>query len=84
MKKQIKNPEVKIYTTPTCHWCMLTKEFFKEHKVKYQEIDVSKDQKLVEEMVKKSGQYGTPVIDIDGKITVGFDEEALRKGLKIK
>ncbi len=76
--------KVKIYTTPTCHWCMLTKEFFKEHKVKFQEIDVSKDQKLVKEMVKKSGHLGTPVIDIDGNIIVGFDEDALRKILKIK
>ena len=75
---------VKIYTTPTCIWCAKTKEFFKENKVKYKEIDVSKNTKNAEEMVKISGQRGTPVIDVNGKIIVGFDEDALRKELKVK
>ncbi len=73
---------VQIYSTPTCPWCLKTKEFLKNNKIKFKDIDVSKDSKAAEEMVKKSGQMGTPVLDIDGKIIVGFDEEELRKTLK--
>jgi len=75
---------VKIYSTPTCPWCMKTKEFLKEHKIKFSDIDVSKNSRAAHEMVDKSGQMGVPVIDIDGKIIVGFDEAELRKTLKIK
>ncbi|HTZ41822.1 MAG TPA: glutaredoxin domain-containing protein [Candidatus Omnitrophota bacterium] len=75
---------VKIYSTPTCPWCMKTKEFLKEHKIKFSDIDVSKNSRAAHEMVDKSGQMGVPVIDIDGKIIVGFDETELRKTLKIK
>lgn len=75
---------VKIYTTPTCPWCKKTKEFLRVHKIKFKEIDVAKDQKAAQEMIKKSGQQGVPVVDIDGKIVVGFDEEKLKKLLKIK
>jgi len=74
---------VKIYSTPTCPWCLKTKEFLKENKIKFKDIDVSKNSKAAEEMVKKSGQMGTPVLDIDGKIIIGFDEEELRKTLKL-
>ena len=76
--------KVTIYTTPTCVYCKMTKEFFKEHNVAYQEKDVSTDQAAVEEMVKKSGQMGVPVIDVDGKILVGFDKEGLSQLLHIQ
>ncbi len=76
--------DVKIFTTPTCPWCMRTKEFFKSNNIKYKEINVVEDQKAAEEMVKKSGQRGVPVIDINGQIIVGFDEPALKKALHIK
>jgi len=75
---------VKIYTTPTCPWCHKTKDFFKENKVKYTEVNVAADKKGADEMIKKSGQMGVPVIDIDGEIIVGFDESALKKALKLK
>ena len=75
--------KVKIYTTPTCIWCKKTKEFFKEHKVKYQEVDVAADQEAGREMVERSGQMGVPVVDIDGTIIVGFNQEALKKALDI-
>ena len=79
----MKIPMLKIYTTPTCYWGHAAKDFFNEHKVKSQEIDVSKDQKLVKGMIKKSWQMRTLVIDVDGKIIAGFDEDTLRKTLKI-
>ena len=75
---------VKIYTTSTCPWCKKTKEFFKENKVKFTEIDVGADQKAAKEMVKKSGQMGVPVTDINGEIIVGFNETKLKKALKLK
>lgn len=76
--------KVKIYTTPTCSWCAREKQFFKEHKILYQEVDVSSDQKAAEEMIEKTGQMGVPVTEIDGQIVVGFDEPRLRTLLKIK
>lgn len=68
---------VKIYTTPGCVYCKMTKGFFAQHNIKYDEYDVSLDEKAREEMVEKSGQFGVPVIDIDGKIVVGFDKARL-------
>ncbi len=74
-------PTVKIYTTPACPWCKKTKEFLKSKKIKYTEIDVSEEENAAQEMVKKSGQMGVPVLDIDGKIIVGFDPEAILKAV---
>ncbi len=67
--------KIQIYSTPTCHYCNLAKDFFKEKGVKYEEFNVATDLAKRKEMVEKSGQMGVPVIDIDGSIVVGFDEE---------
>ncbi len=75
--------KVTIYTTEECPWCKKTKEFFKKHKIKYKEIDVGKDEKAAQEMTKKSGQMGVPVIDVDGKIITGFDEQKLKEVFKL-
>ncbi|MEK7147681.1 MAG: glutaredoxin family protein [Patescibacteria group bacterium] len=77
-------PKVTIYTTPSCVYCKMTKAFFKENNVVYEEKDVSTDTKAQEEMTAKSNQLGVPVIDIDGKIIVGFDKEQISKLLNIK
>ncbi len=76
--------EVIVYGTDTCPWCHKTREFLKEHKVKFIDKNVGRDSKAAQEMIKKSGQMGVPVTDVGGKIIVGFDEEELRKLLKIK
>lgn len=76
--------KITIYTTPTCVYCKMTKAFFKENNIKYEEKDVSTDAKAQEEMITKSNQLGVPVIDIDGQITVGFNKERLSKLLHIK
>ena len=76
--------KVTIYTTSTCPWCKKTKTFFKENKVKYTEKDVGEDIDAAKKMIEKSGQQGVPVVDIDGEIIVGFDENKLRTLLKIK
>jgi len=76
--------KVTIYTTPTCVYCKMTKAFFKENNVQYEEKDVSADRAMADEMIKKSNQMGVPVIDIDGQILVGFDKEGLSRLLNIK
>ena len=81
MKKQ---HNITLYKTLSCPFCHMTEKFFKENKVKYKSIDVGKDQKAAQEMIKKSGQMGVPVIDINGTIIVGFNKAALRKTLGIK
>ena len=73
---------VKIYSTKICPWCIKTKEFLKENKVKYKNIDVGLNQKAAKEMIEKSGQTGVPVLEINGKIIVGFDEKKIKKLLK--
>ncbi|MBI2578840.1 MAG: thioredoxin family protein [Candidatus Aenigmarchaeota archaeon] len=75
---------VKIYTTTHCPYCNMAKDFFKKNSVKYEEVNVELDEKAAEEMIEKSGQMGVPVIDVDGKIIVGFDRPALEKALKVK
>lgn len=76
--------DIKLYSLPTCPWCMKLKEFFKERKIKYQNIDVSASQKNADEMIKKSGQMGVPVIEIDKQIIVGFDLPKIKKALKLE
>ena len=75
---------VKVYTTPTCHWCHTLKEFLKENNIEYMEIDVSKDQAAAREIIEKSGQMGVPVAEINGEIVVGFDQEKISELLGIK
>lgn len=76
--------KVTIYTTPTCVYCKMTKAFFREKNVAYEEKDVSTDAAARDEMIAKSNQMGVPVIDVDGELTVGFDKERLSKMLNIK
>jgi len=66
-----------IYSTPTCHYCNMTKDFFKAHNINYTEYNVAIDMDKRKEMIDKSGQMGVPVIDVDGKVMVGFDEAEL-------
>jgi glutaredoxin 3 len=76
-------PEVTIYSTPTCHFCHAAKDFFDANHVKYTDYNVASDLVKRKEMVEKSGQMGVPVIDIGGKLVVGFDEERLKELLTV-
>ena len=75
--------KVKIYSTPTCPWCIRTKQFLKDNNITFKDIDVSANQTAGEEMVQKSGQMGVPVLDIDGEVIVGFDKERIKQALGI-
>lgn len=77
----MEDKKVVIYSTPTCHFCQAAKAFFAENNIEYIEHDVAADKEMAKEMVEKSGQMGVPVIFIDDKMTVGFDEGRLREQL---
>jgi len=68
---------VRVYSTPTCPYCKMTKEYLEDAGVNYEDINVVADQKAASEMIEKSGQMGVPVVEADGKIIVGFDKKAL-------
>lgn len=72
---------IKIYSTPSCPYCKLAKDFMKEKKIDFKEIDVASDPTAANEMVKISGQMGVPVIDIDGQIIVGWNKDAIEESL---
>lgn len=75
---------VTVYTTPTCPYCHMAMDYFKENNVEYAEKDVAGDEKAREEMLNKSGQLGVPVIDIDGRIIVGFNKPKIAEALGIR
>lgn len=70
---------IKVYSTPSCPWCIRVKEFLRENNADFEDIDVSRNVNAAREMVKKSGQMGVPVIDADGEIIIGFNEPRLRQ-----
>ena len=73
---------VTIYGTKTCPWCVKAKDYFKSKKITFKDIDVSKDRNAAKEMVDKTGQMGVPVIEINGKFIVGFNQVAIESVLK--
>lgn len=70
-------PKIKIYTTPSCPFCQMAKQYLREKGFLFEEVDVSRDEEAAREMIEKSQQMGVPVIEIDGKIIVGFDKERI-------
>ncbi len=80
--KKINN--VVVYTTPTCSWCTTLKNYLRTHKIKYREVDVSKNQKDAEYMVQKSGQQGVPQTEINGTMIVGFNTNRINELLGIQ
>ncbi len=75
---------VTVYSTNSCPWCVKAKDFLKENKVAFKEVNVAEDAKGLQDMEEKSGQRGVPVIDANGTIIVGFDRDGLKAALKIK
>lgn len=70
-----------IYTTTSCPFCKMAKEYFEAKGVEYEEKDVTHDAQLQQEMIDKSGQFAVPVIDIDGKVVVGFQKDKIEIAL---
>ncbi len=74
---------VKVYSTPTCPWCIRAKQFLQENNIVFENIDVSTNENAVNELMRKTGQMGVPVLDIEGNIIVGFDKEKIKLALGI-
>ena len=74
---------IKIYSTPTCSGCKKYREYFDEKGIEYEDIDVAADPEQARHMLEISGQFSTPVLEIDGEIIAGFDLEKAKKLLKI-
>lgn len=70
---------ITVYSTPTCPYCKLVKEFLKEKNLPYNDVDVSADGEAAKQMVKLSGQMGVPVVDVSGQIIVGWNKNALEE-----
>ncbi len=75
--------KVKIYSTPTCTYCVALKKYFEKNEVDYEEVNVAEDQEALKEMKEKSGQMGVPVTEIGEDIVIGFDKKTIEKLLEI-
>jgi glutaredoxin 3 len=73
---------VSIYSTPSCGYCRMAKSWLTERKIPFNDFDVSRDERKAEEMVRKSGQMGVPVLDVNGRIIVGFNVPAIENALR--
>jgi len=72
-----------VYSAVWCPWCHKTKEYLKENNIEFEDRDIENTEGAAEEVLKKSGQRGIPVTDVDGTIIIGYDKEALNKALNI-
>jgi len=77
-------PHIRVFSTPSCPYCVTLKSFLEEKGFQYEDINVAEDDKAREEMIKKSDQMGVPVVEIDGQIIIGFDKEKISQILNIK
>jgi glutaredoxin 3 len=73
---------VVVYSTPSCSYCTMVKDFLKKKNVPFQDYDVSRDQRRADEMVRKSGQMGVPVIEVNGRVLVGYQPAAIESALR--
>lgn len=75
---------IKVYSTPTCPYCRMVKDFLKQNKIEFEDVDVAADRKAAKEMIAKSGQMAVPVLDVNGTIVVGADMGVIKKALKME
>ncbi len=78
------DPRVVVFSTPSCSWCRSLKQYLKKHKIRFRDIDVSRDQSAAKDMVRRTGQQGVPVILINNRPIVGFNKTEINKYLNIK
>lgn len=77
-------PKVIVFTTPTCSWCRTVKQHLNKYKIRFKEIDVTKDERAARDMVRRTGQQGVPVTLINNRPIVGFDKAKINHLLNIK
>jgi glutaredoxin-like YruB-family protein len=73
--------KIKMYSTSTCPYCTMAKEFLRKKGVEFDDINVGLDRAAASEMIKKTGHMGVPQIEINGKMIIGFDKAAIEKEL---
>ena len=83
-ERSISQPNVIVYSTPTCPYCVMAKRYLSERGVKYEDVNVAADQARALEMLTKTGQMGVPVLDIGGEVIIGFDRNAIDYALANK
>lgn len=76
-------PKVVMFSTPTCSFCNTTKRYFRENRIRFTDVDVSKDEKAARDMQRKTGQTGVPVILINNRPIVGFDKNKIDRMLNL-
>lgn len=72
---------ITLYSTPSCAYCRMAKDYFRQNGIAFSEYNVASDQRKAEEMVRKSGQMGVPVIDVNGSIIIGFNKPEIERAL---
>jgi len=75
-------PEIIVYSTPACPYCNMAKTYLMERKLRFKDYDVSADKEKAREMAQRSGQGAVPVLEINGRIVVGFDRQLIDDALK--
>lgn len=75
---------VVVYTTPTCPHCRSAKRFLTERRIPFREVDVARSAQAAAELQRKTGQTGVPVIDVNGRVIVGFDQSRLIQALGLR
>ena len=75
---------VTVYSTPSCSWCNVLKTHLRKNGIRFTDIDVSRDPKAADDLVKKTGQQGVPQTDINGQVIVGFDKDKINRLLEIE
>lgn len=73
--------QVVLFSTSTCSWCRRAKRYLRENRVRFKEVNIERDPKAAQDLLKKTGQMGVPVIKIGGRWIVGFDQPAIEKEL---
>ena len=79
-----KKNRVIVFSTPTCSYCNMAKQYFRRNKIRFKDVDVSRDEAAARDLVHRTGQMGVPVIDINGRLIVGFDKPQINRLLDIK
>lgn len=77
-------PKVIVFTTPTCSWCTTVKQYLKKNKIRFRDIDITKDERAAKDMVRRTRQQGVPVTLINNRPVLGFNKLELNKLLGIK
>ncbi len=77
-------PRIIVFSTPSCTYCNAVKSYFRQKGIRFKDVDISRDTAAARDMMRRSGQMGVPVVDIGGKIVIGFDRPKIDKYLGIK